>query len=95
MNERATKHGEAYAYARYAPHVPPDHIGVPEVHEAVVAAGKTVFGKGGFVEAFGGNRCRLPPRAWYWQVTYVNGTRQRFLPRECLKHLDELSDATR
>jgi hypothetical protein len=65
-------------------------VSVPEVHKAVDAAGKTIHGTGGFVEAFGGNRCRKPPRAWYWQITYVKKT--RYLLTECLNHLGELSD---
>ena len=93
MNARTTTPGKPYAYALFADEVPSEHVSVPEVHDAVEAAGKTIFGKGGFVEAFGGDRCRKPPKRDYWQVTYVNSN--RFLPRECLKHLVELSEARR
>ena len=57
--------------------------------------GKTIHGRGGLVEAFGGDRGLLPPKAEYWRPLYVairGGRSQRFLPKECLEHLGELVD---
>ena len=85
--------GPAGPYKKVADHEPPDHVPLVDVGRRVEEMGKSVFGKGGFVEAFGGNRSVNPPKAPYWQVTYVRG--RRYLPAECLKHLHELSDARR
>ncbi len=78
-------------FKRVADQEPPDHVPLVEVAQQVEQLRKSVFGRGGFVEAFGGNRGVNPPKAPYWQVTYVRG--RRYLPAECLKHLHELSDS--
>src|ERR1051326_1642613 len=95
MNERSSKHGELDAYARFADEVPPNHASVPTVDAKARAASKAIWGEGGFVEAFGGDGCREPPKAWYWQITYVGNRRFRYLPRECLNHLDERRNVSR
>jgi hypothetical protein len=64
------------------------HATIKEVGAAVDAAGKS---GSSFVRAMGGDRCKNPPLAWYWKPVYASGV--RWLPRECLNHLDDLTPA--
>ena len=66
------------------------HIRVPDVHRRVVAAGKSVSS---MVKAMGGDKGKNEPIAEWWRPVYA-GT-SRWLPRECLQHFDQLSDARR
>lgn len=62
------------------------HIPVPELHRLVVRKGYTVSS---MVRAMGGDKGLKEPLAEYWRPVYAG--RSRWVSRECLSHLDDLT----
>jgi hypothetical protein len=74
----------------YQGQAPKGYIRMRSVSAKVLFRGKSMSN---FVNACGGDKCDKEPRAEYWRVVYAAGV--KWLPVECLEHLDELADARR